>query len=400
MPRLFLANFDFEHHLAGRANSRPTAGAHRINPELAAAWAAVAQEGDFIWMPFEVDDGFFSRLVAAGLPPVRRARGIDDFPAGSEICPWGWTGDVRDWAWRNGCKCAAPSQEAVATANSRQFSASLEQQWGTGLDNSAIIATRDEFLSALAALPVEQKRWVVKANFGMAARERILSKGHMPDTATLNWVQKRLNSDGVVFLEPWVERIEEVGLQYYIPQKGPPQFEGCTPLLTQPSGQYRGSRFAHDAALDEGWRPAIDVGTRTAKRVQELGYFGPLGVDAVRYRDSAGHERLRPLQDINARWTMGRLALGFRKLLAAGELGSWPHVNWARDPLVPPSRWFDNLQSQLPADVRVVPTTPFAIDNEPTQHGSLVVMAPTSEALEAAERTIFVPCQETGERWA
>jgi hypothetical protein len=42
-----------------------------------------------------------------------------------------------------------------------------------------------------------------------------------------------------------------------------------------------------------------------------------------RYRDPAGHERLRPLQDLNARFTMGRLTLAWRDWLPAGWSGAW-----------------------------------------------------------------------------
>jgi hypothetical protein len=320
---------------------------------------------------------------------VRQASKIDDVPQGVEICPWGWTNAVRDWASRCGWVYEAPLNDVVATANSRQFSHSLEQEFDLGLAGSMVVSSLDELHLAAYSMPRRCERWVVKANFGMSARERILGKGRVPDTPTVNWVRKRLEVDGAVFFEPWVERIEEVGLQFQVPQVGPPQFQGCTPLLTLPSGQYRGSRFACDVALGESWQEAIDVGMQAAKRVQELGYFGPLGIDAVRYRDDAGKERLRPLQDINARWTMGRFALGLRRLLAPGEVGTWLHVNWSRDPSVSPGEWFKLIERRLPAEVRIVPTTPFQINYHPTRHGSLVAIASTREALEVAEQIVF-----------
>ena len=43
------------------------------------------------------------------------------------------------------------------------------------------------------------------------------------------------------------------------------------------------------------------------------GDFSPLGLDAMRHRVPGGAVRTRCLQDINARWTMGRLALGLRR---------------------------------------------------------------------------------------
>ena len=49
----------------------------------------------------------------------------------------------------------------------------------------------------------------------------------------------------------------------------------------------------------------------------------------------------------------------------------------------------DNWAGHLPAGVRVIPTTPFSIDNQPTHHGSIVVIAPNEESLSEAERIIL-----------
>jgi DNA-binding transcriptional ArsR family regulator len=45
----------------------------------------------------------------------------------------------------------------------------------------------------------------------------------------------------------------------------------------------------------------------------------------MQYRDENEQLHIRPLQDINARWTMGRLSLGFRKLLKPRESAKWLH---------------------------------------------------------------------------
>jgi len=117
--------------------------------------------------------------------------------------------------------------------------------------------------------------------------------------------------------------VAEAGLQIEIPDVGPPVLVGITPLLSK-SGAYCGSRLG--APEDsEPWADAIPLALEIAARVQSQGYFGPLGIDVMRYRDAEGQLRLRALQDLNARLTMGRLALGLIRQLTPGECATWLH---------------------------------------------------------------------------
>jgi hypothetical protein len=85
--------------------------------------------------------------------------------------------------------------------------------------------------------------------------------------------------------------------------------------------------------------------------MQSEGYYGPVGIDAMQYKDDAGEVRMRVIQDVNARWTMGRLAAAWRRYLP-------PNV---------PARW---LLSADAADDQVAPahrlaTSPTILDGSP-----------------------------------
>ncbi len=327
MPRLFLGNFDFEHRLADPMRQLP-AKLERINAELASSWLAIADDGDYLWTPQTIEPGFFEQAVQDGLPRVIPVVSLDDVPRGVECIPWGWTDDVRRLCDKHGWIRNAPPHEAVRMGNSRRFSAALEREWLCGLDFAGEATSLQEIDRFLAFHDTES-RWVVKAEFGMSGRERILGCG-LPTEADRNWIEKRLASDGVVFFEPWVERRAEVGIQIDIPREGDPQLIGVVPMLVDERGQYAGSWFATrmDSALANEplyWSLTVEVALRAAKRLQELNYFGPLGIDAMRYRAPNGAIRLRPLQDINARWTMGRLSHGWRRLLKPDDAGCWHH---------------------------------------------------------------------------
>lgn len=354
MRRLFHGNFEFEHELA-HPGRRLSATLRRLNAELATSWLAVAEEGDFLWTPEPIDERFFEEAARHGLPRVVPATDPQQVQPPVEFCPWGWTEPVRRWAAHHGWRINAPPQTAVRVANSRRLSATLEHEWNAGLPGACVVDSLTALHEAIRFL--SGRPWVIKAEFGMSARERILGRGE-PPPQSLRWIESRLRADGVFFFEPWVERLSEAGLQFDVSAKGKPRFLGLTPLLCDPSGQYRGSRFTWTSEEERAFAPAIDTGLRVAERLQAIGYFGPLGIDAMQYRDLDGNERLRPIQDLNARWTMGRLSLGFRRLSQPGETGVWLHGGDV--PTIP--------------GARVIPTSPQQVGNQPPRHRAAVII--------------------------
>jgi len=231
--------------------------------------------------------------------------------------------------------------------------------------------------------------WLLKANFGMSGREAVRGRGTLLDEKTRNWAQRRLTAAGPITFEPIVERLAEAGIQLEVPQSGSPLLIGVTPLLVDGSGVYRGSRLGCPAKELEGWQPAVETAKRVARRIQQLGYFGPLGIDAMQYRDEAGESRLRLLQDINARYTMGRLALGFSRALPSGWCGTWLHFNRRHLQGRERDDWLHNMRHVLPADMMTAATSPWSIDSQPVEHHAVLLLAPSSEARREAESAVL-----------
>ncbi len=368
-PRLFFGNFEFEHRLADPTHQL-SAKLKQLNAELAPAWLAIAEDGDWIWTPSPIDPEFFHKLRSAGLPQVNPVTSLSEVPYDVEFVPWGWSAEVREFAERFRGNAISPTESAVKIGNSRATSEELERNWGVGLPHARRIESLVELKNAISSLPGSGCRWVVKAEFGMSARERILGHGSLK-VADENWIKRRLDAHGVVFFEPWVERMEELGVQIEVPATGEPQLVGLTPMLVDNRGQYAGSWFAyHDSRFDGHralWQQATEAGLRAARYLQSIGYFGPLGIDAMIYRDAQGSPRLRPLQDINARWTMGRVSLGWRRLLEPGDEAYWQHG--PRDEVTLPAN-FDLS--------RTVTTGPEQIAGIPCLHRSQVLIGRTN----------------------
>jgi hypothetical protein len=168
-----------------------------------------------------------------------------------------------------------------------------------------------------------------------------------------------------------VDRVEEIGIQIDVPRAGSPGLIGVTSMLVDSRGQYAGSDFGvcgqGQSVQAVHWTEAIEVALRAATHLQSFGYFGPLGIDAMSYRDLEGSLRIRPLQDINARWTMGRLSLEWRRLLKSDERGVWQHGGKIdAKPLVP----FEAT--------RIIRTSPDRVGDEPCRHSSKILIGTAS----------------------
>ena len=251
---------------------------------------------------------------------------LADAPADAVPTPWGWTQRVVD-----DCRAAGldvpphPVLDVVRHVNSRRFSCALEREFDCAPSGAVWLESLDTVVTAIhrfASNGAPSPRWVLKADLSNSSRERLLGRGTDFSPRDRTWIETRLETGGLAF-EPWLEIVDEVGLQWDVSATGPPMLLGVVPLLADAAGHYRGSVFAADEPVDEDWSAAIETTRRAAERIQSLGYFGPLGIDACRYRTAAGELRFRPLQDINARWTMGRLSVGWQRLIAPGECGIW-----------------------------------------------------------------------------
>jgi hypothetical protein len=398
MPRVFFGNFDFEHELTNAADRShaPVSGhtlksGETIGADLAWAWTAIAKADDVILTPGEIQSADFSELRQLGLPIpgfVDVTKAFDE-TAPAQFVPWGWTASLLAFGESRGWECAAPPIQVVREVNRRAFRFSLEEQWGIGLPGAAIATSPAELDDILRQSGDWSRGWLLKANFGMSGREALRGRGTQLDDPARNWALRQLQSAGPIVVEPIVDRIAEAGLQLEISRAGEPELIGITPLLVDRAGVYRGSRFGSPSSELEPWQPAIEPALRVARELQRLGYFGPLGIDAMRYRDRAGEIRLRPLQDLNARYTMGRLALGFRRILPVGWCGSWLHfgTKQLRDREV--GMWLAEATTRYASDSRIAVASARTIGSQFAQRHAVLVLSPTAETRNDIERALF-----------
>ena len=341
MNRFFYGNFDFEEQLRGEGQ-RP-ARVERLVLELASSWLAIAEAGDRIWCPGRLPNEFLASLTQWGLSAdlfVSEARNI---PAGMNLVPWGWSPAAVEFGQRHGLVTEPPPLDVVRLANSREYSVPWEEPPDEDGDFATLCRRLGEVLACVERLPVTTA-WVIKANWSHAARERILGRGPVISSADIQWVKQRLARDGVVSWELWLQREAEIGIQWQITPGKPPELIAITELLVDSRGQYTGTRGigfqpvissekmtdrleAYPTEEPAAWTQlAAEATLPTVNDLASRGYFGPIGIDAMRYFDpESNSSRTRPLQDINVRWTMGRLAIGWFQRLGSEARCTWWH---------------------------------------------------------------------------
>ncbi|GAB4138012.1 MAG: hypothetical protein Tsb009_05860 [Planctomycetaceae bacterium] len=341
---------------------------------MAYLWISIANDGDFVQASGLLEPEFIPQIAEYGFPRLIPLANNRTLRESVEICPWGWSPEISPLTKR-GLNLNNPAFDVVREVNSRRFANHYERETNTFLADSTTISSLEEFQKFLKRRRNQNSPWILKTEFSMSARDRLMGRENQVSLPMQNWIRKRLQRDGLLFYEPWVERISEVGLQFEIPQSGDPVLMGVPTLFTDPFGRYRGSGFQYDESIVRNrWQEAISVAHRVCVAMQSRGYFGPVGFDAVRYRDSQGTERIRPLQDINARWTMGRLCLGFRRILQPGETGIWWHTRWPTESTNSPQKAYEQFQANLPEEIRAVRTSPFTVNHQPVGYGTILLI--------------------------
>ncbi len=392
MPRAFISNFDFEHQLAGVTRK----GTVPLARDLAATWLSIAKPGDVIEGLLDVDDEFEAELVKLGrtltgatstLAQVAQSGLETHSDVSLEPTPWGWSTELHD-ARSPRATGPIPDPRFVAKVNSRRFSHDLERILKCRLPSASLVQTAREFRFAARDLAEHGGGWIAKADFSMSSRERILSR-EAPTDEHNKWVENRIGENGAVFVEPLLDLVEEAGAQFEISKDGNIERLGLTGLLATDQGRFAGIWLRRASEREQQFVAAEQVAFGAAQKIADAGYFGPLGIDMACYMDRE-QLRVRPLQDINARFTMGRLALGYSDVLMPDEQAIWLFVPWTQ---VGCAREFmSDVRDVLAHGVRAHRTSPWCVNGEDVRLGTVLLVGSQAGSLTSTAGAINELC--------
>jgi len=220
---------------------------------------------------------------------------------GRAWCPTRWA--LAQLAQAGATVPRAPSVEVLLRVNHRQFANALGQALpGAGFAQNA------EELEALLARGADasaEQCWVLKRPLGYAGRGRrkILASARLP--ADDAWIDASLRAGGLQ-VEPWVQRELDVGLHGFVDETGVLTSGRPTVQAIDAHGTWRSSRIAEPGVLSpEEFDLLQRALEQTARALHDAGYFGPLGLDAFRWRAPDGAAAFQPRCELNARYSMG-----------------------------------------------------------------------------------------------
>jgi hypothetical protein len=314
-------NADFEAELeheafASRRVYRRPASFDALNRRLAEK---------FLWLASPGDALLAEEPWAESLVNEARARGVELIsPASAEpqtqrlFTPWGWTPSAVRVGEGVGASVEPLPFEVVARVNSKLWSHALEVELGVAIEGAAVASTLEELNEAARrACPLTNDKWVVKSPYGFAARERVLGRGPAAEGAQAAWAAKRLARGETLIFQPWLEVVREYGVVAEIRRDGSHTIRGVSDLRTNGAGTGTGYLLGRPPAPERmkelEWTARV-----VCERLFEEGYHGPVGLDAIEHAGG-----LHPLLEVNARYTMGFIAVAVERAMKPAEPVLW-----------------------------------------------------------------------------
>jgi len=239
---------------------------------------------------------------------------------------------------RGGIDCPQPSKQG-GNANAAPWLCT-EEEIGMAADSLG------DARAAIAAIRTRgHHKIVVKEALGLAGHNAIrLWEPELLD-AQRRWMSNAFQNGRQLLVEPWLERALDFSVQLEMTPQGLKLF-GYTGLINDLKGQFMANWAAPNCAKgipeqvvallpeprDVSSRLRClyeDLFSQLEPELRRLDYLGPLGIDAFVYRTPKGNYRIKPIVEINPRYTMGRLTLELMQQVCPGSCGLFRILNLA-----------------------------------------------------------------------
>jgi len=303
-------NADFETELSqGSGRYRRLPSAEALNQRLAPHLLWLARPGDALLVrePWPESLQTEARRRRVELISTTARRGDQ---SARVFSPWGWTPSAIVVGEGAGAIVRAIAIDRVARVNSKLWSHALEKELGLALPGATTASDFEELREAVArACPAANDKWVIKSPFGFAARDRVLGRGPSLAEPQARWSRRRFTMGETLIFQPWLEVVREYGVVMEISSSGTIAIRGISDLQTNGAGTGKGYLLGRPA-VPRRVAELESIAHLVGERLFKEGYFGPVGIDALEHTGG-----LHPLLEINARYTMGFVAVAVERSL-------------------------------------------------------------------------------------
>ncbi len=376
-PTVFVFNPFAEAYIARGKAFTPVKHQATLAEDLANLPQFLCDAEDVVLLPKRPSEAFLDALKRAGFPVpefvelkggrIVPARGICQRRFGS-LRPWAWGPDsvellkplfprlvseargandyFNDGIARLYSKAWSASFLRKVLARSGETTATTESWLCCENEAGVVVSSLENALEAVAAIRSRgHHRVVIKKAFGLAGQNAIRLWEEEVLPTQRQWLAHAIRGGQEVVVEPWLERELDFSVHMEMGTGGL-QLRGYTGLENDQRGQFLANWAEADHSLCLPGKALALLGTRAALPEQlrdfygeifflleaelgVIGFVGPISIDAFVYRTASGKWRLKPVVEINPRYTMGRLTLELMKHACPGSRGRFALINRA-----------------------------------------------------------------------
>jgi uncharacterized ferritin-like protein (DUF455 family) len=367
-PSVFVFNPFAEGRIAEGKAFNPTKHQAQLAQDLENLPQFLCRQDDVVLVREKPSVEFLSEIKQAGFPLPE----FVECPSGLKSLASRKLGRLRPWAWSpDSVELLCPLMAQVtaekrtseqrfnariARLYSKAWSAELLRRFLTSTGAQSWLCSVNEvgvavniLQDALEAIGSIRDRGhhkiVVKQAIGLAGSNALrLFEPEVLETQR-RWMANSFANKKHLIVEPWQERLQDISVQLEMTKDGL-KLCGCTGLINDAKGQFQGnwaephhhtripakvvSLFRDTPNIS---RLMLDLYADIFKfletELRDVDYVGPLGIDAFVYRDATGQPRLKPIVEINPRYTMGRVMVELMRQVCQGSYGEFRLVNQA-----------------------------------------------------------------------
>lgn len=332
----------------------PSQNARDLEHDLEALILAIAHHEDVVLLRSIPNNKQLAKLQQAGLllPEIVAYDG-KTFP--SELAkrklggfrPWAWTPEasqlfegVADNPTENSLH---PWREAMpASLLSKALVSQLQEHLHLANNQSRVVTSAtaaSEFITR--HFTQNEQPLLLKPALACAGQGHFSLTGIESLPHCHKWLARTFATQRAIVIEPHLPRIADFSVLYEISRSGEVRFLSYTSLHTDSQGRYLGTTVAPKIGsllsseltirFHENCVQAADEHLSAPEFYKRLlppvlrkllpNYHGPVAVDALFFRDAEGRALIRPVVEINARNSMGRIAHHLRRQLAPDGSG-------------------------------------------------------------------------------